>query len=169
MKYIKVLILLLLTLILSSCKEEITFKESNIITSRIDLIIEIKGEVIYPGIYTLEEGALLIDAIKLAGGFSPYADTSNINLVSIISNNQLIIIPKKDENTNSSTYISNLININKASLDDLMALPGIGESKARKIIDYRNQIGRFSNIEELKKVNGISDTVYEKIKEMVCV
>ena len=114
MKYTKVLILLLLTLILSSCKEEITFKESSIITSRNDLIIEIKGEVIYPGIYTLEEGALLIDAIKLAGGFSPYADTSNINLVSIISNNQLIIIPKKDENTNSSTYISNLININKA-------------------------------------------------------
>jgi DNA uptake protein ComE-like DNA-binding protein len=148
MKYIKVLILLLLTLILSSCKEEITFKESSIITSRNDLIIEIKGEVIYPGIYTLEEGALLIDAVKLAGGFSPYADTSNINLVSIISNNQLIIIPKKDENTNSSTYISDLININKASLDDLMTLPGIGESKARKIIDSHDlcYIGEFGVI-----------------------
>ena len=69
----------------------------------------------------------------------------------------------------SSDETSTIININNATIDDLQNIPGIGKSKAEKIISYRNENGPFKSIEDIKKVSGIGDSMYEKIKEYITI
>jgi len=111
-------------------------------------MVDIRGEVIYPGIYKIEVGSLVNDVIELAGGVTINANLDNINLVSIINENIKIVIP--------SNTIDNLeqepININTCTIDQLMMIPKIGITKATAIIEYRNNNGFFLNIDELKKV-----------------
>lgn len=155
-----ILIIFILLLLLVSCKEEIEFTPSQS-TSVNTYKVDIKGAVKFPGIYDIEENMLLIDLVNLAGGFKENADTSNINLALVLEPNQMIYIPSNETITDS------LININQATKNELMSLPGIGEAKANKIIEYRTINGSFINIEELKKVSGISEEIYNKIKELV--
>lgn len=94
------------------------------------------------------------------GGVTINANLDNINLVSIISENIKIVIP--------SNKVNNLeqekININTCTIDQLMTIPKIGITKATAIIEYRNNNGLFLTINELKKVNGIGDALFEEIK-----
>ena len=123
-------------------------------------MVDIRGEVIYPGIYKIEVGSLVNDVIEQAGGVTINANLDNINLVSIISENIKIVIP--------SNKVNNLeqekININTCTIDQLMTIPKIGITKATAIIEYRNNNGLFLTINELKKVNGIGDALFEEIK-----
>lgn len=168
---IKKLMLLVLTIVLStmvsSCKEEVSFVSGGaIIESQSDYyIIDIKGAVLFPGVYSVESSALLIDVINLAGGLLENADSSNINLAMPVINNQMIIIPSKVSEVTKEE--DDLININTSSVSELTILPGIGDVKAQNIVDYRNQNGKFTSIEQLKNVSGISETLYNKIKTMV--
>ena len=124
-------------------------------------MVDLRGEVIYPGIYKVESGTMLNDLLDLAGGVTKYADISNINLVTIIENNIKIIIPKFDENIiDKNIYI----NLNTCTKEELMTVPNIGLSKAEAIIKYRIENGSFKTIEELKNINGIGDAIFEKIK-----
>lgn len=167
---IKKLMLLVLTIVLStmvsSCKEEVSFVSGGaIIESQSDYyIIDIKGAVLFPGVYSVESSALLIDVINLAGGLLENADSSNINLAMPVINNQMIIIPSK---VSEVTKEDDLININTSSVSELTILPGIGDVKAQNIVDYRNKNGKFTSIEQLKNVSGISEALYNKIKTMV--
>ena len=147
--------------------------------------IHIIGEVKNPGIYELEVGSRIFDAVEIAGGNTEMADLNKINLAYELEDGQKIKIPgifeeetayiynDSGENvivSNDSTSNSNKkININKANIEELQKINGVGPSLAEKIIMYRNQNGKFKSIEDLKNVSGIGDKKYETIKEYVVV
>lgn len=91
--------------------------------------------------------------------------TANKTIISNSNNNNDI----KKENNMSSDETSTIININNATIDDLQNIPGIGKSKAEKIISYRNENGPFKSIEDIKNVSGIGDSMYEKIREYITI
>lgn len=144
------------------------------------LIAHIVGEVNYPGIYELSQGARISDLVSAAGGFNAYADTSAVNLASRVWDGQQIIIPPiqslvapteygNSPQDDSSTISSSLININYGTKEELMSLPGIGETKAEAIITYREHNGGFEVIEDIMNVSGIGEATFESIKHMITV
>lgn len=129
-------------------------------------VVEVKGEVNRPGIYIVSSEARIADVIELAMGFTPNADKSNINLASKVEDGMQIIVYTYYEKTGEE---KNLVNINTASIEALMKLPGIGEVKAKAIINYREKNGWFSDINEIKNVSGISESLFEQIKDLITV
>lgn len=161
------LFIILLCFILTGCKEESFYQTSLDIHQDLEeVVIDIKGAVAFPGVYTLSSNALLKDAIELAGGLVSSADSTLINFVSPLVNHQLVIIPYKKE---ANLELSKLININQATATQLMSLPGIGQSKANAIIQYRMQYGYFIQIEDIMKVSGIGEEVFSQIKTLICI
>lgn len=133
------------------------------------IYIDIKGEVNNPGVYEVKEDNRVEDAIKIAGGLTNSGDTTSVNLSTMLFNEMVIIIPSKKENikiTNDAEIDIELqvINLNTATLEELMSLNGIGLSKAEAIIEYRTKIP-FNNIEEIINVPGIGVATYEKNKD----
>lgn len=162
--------------------EQTTETMQNVENSEEEIVVHIAGEIKNPGIVRTTEGARIADIIDEAGGLTELADISNVNLAYIIEDGQKITIPSKTDETNKE-YISSengegiiqldsqetasqnkIININKATKEELQELQGIGESTATKIIEYRNQNGDFKQIEDLKNVPGIGDAKFEAIK-----
>ncbi|SCJ90092.1 ComE operon protein 1 [uncultured Clostridium sp.] len=137
------------------------------------IFVEVKGEVLRPDVYELEENSIVKDLIEIAGGLKEEADISNINRAKKLKNNELVIIP--NINDKSSTTIINeisiesdgLININFADISELKKITGIGEVKAQSIIDYREKSGGFKSIDEIKNVDGIGERTFEKIKDEI--
>ena len=154
--------------------EQEAVKDNNIIKVHID------GCVQTPGIIELEKGSRIADAIDKVGGITSNASIKNVNLAYVLQDGEKIHIPSvEEENSNleqiqviSSANGSNesgKININKATLAELQKISGIGETTAKKIIEYRNINGKFKKIEELKQITGIGDKKYDIIKEEVTV
>ena len=131
------------------------------------LIIDLKGAIKLPNIYTVKEGTILYELINLAGGLDVNADVSNIHLAAVLTENQMIPLPYNQVNNKSQT--SDLVNINTATVEELCSLPGIGTSKANSIINYRMNNGFFITINDIKKVSGIGEELFNKIKEYICV
>ena len=149
------------------------------------IIIHISGQVNNEGVYELEEGSRIIDAINKAGGVTETADTSQINLAEKIEDGAKIYVPAKGEESvetnsqeekttkNTKDIVQNKetkskkININTATEEELDTLPGIGQATAQKIIEYRKENGKFSKIEDIKDVSGIGDSKFEKIKDLI--
>lgn len=129
------------------------------------IFVDIDGEVKNPGVYELEAGDRVNDAIIMAGGLTESACTKNLNKARKLSDGEKIYIPSEDE-AESISGGSSLININTASLNDLMSLPGIGKAYGQRIIDYRS-LKLFSSIEEIKNVDGIGEKTFEKIKSLI--
>ena len=145
--------------------------------------VYIIGQVNSSGVIELEYGSRIEDAIILAGGPTEIADLSKVNLAYQIEDGQKIYIPSiYDKNVeyvldgsgeniiegnNNSQNTNKKININKSNVTELTSIPGIGESTAQKIIDYRNENGKFSSIEDLKNISGIGEKKFEKIKEYI--
>lgn len=149
---------------------------SNITEQTDDLIVVyICGAVQESKVVTLKENSRICDAIDAAGGLSKDADLTNINLAYILEDGEKVYIPKQGEEyqTNSTSpnlnNSSNKININKASQTELETIPGIGPSTALKIINYRETNGKFNKIEDIKKITGIGDSKYNKIKEYITI
>ncbi|MBX9136530.1 MULTISPECIES: helix-hairpin-helix domain-containing protein [unclassified Clostridium] len=150
----------------------------NNITSGYDktIVVEIKGEVNNPDVYTLKEGSIIKDLIEIAGGLTSNADISNINRAKEIKNHELIVIRNiNDINIEVESIEAEInqesddgiININDADLSKLKEIPGIGDVKANAIILYREENGGFKSIEEIKKVDGIGEKTFEKIKNSI--
>ena len=142
--------------------------------------VYICGAVKIPGVYYVSSHAIVDEVIKLCGGFTEEADSVAINLAAPIIPNEKIIVPKVgeeidktitsyDNKIETSSSKTTLININTASSNELMSLPGIGEVKAQAIIQYRETIESFRTIEELKEVSGIGDKTFEKLKDLITV
>ena len=162
--------------------------------------VDIKGYVKKPGVYEVEEGAIVNDVINLAGGLKSGATTKNINLskkikdemvIYIYTNNELkkyesahaeckcddVVITScegssiitSEAPTSSSSEQNSKININTASIEELMKLSGVGEAKAKAIIEYREKNGKFNTIEDIKNVSGIGEAAYQKIKDNITV
>ncbi len=120
---------------------------------------EIKGAVLEPGIYTLKNGATIQDLINEAKGVNEVADLSPLSLQQEVQPGQVIVIGQKKADGSSP-----LISLNTASKEQLMTLPGVGESTAQKIMDYRKQHS-FQTLDELMNVPGIGEKKFEKLKD----
>lgn len=155
------------------------------------IVVYIVGAIENEGLYELEENSRIADVIELAGGLTKEADISDINLAVLLEDGVKIVVPRIGENNKnennvnlqsaeevndfkSSSYINkdskstqNKININIATQNELETLPGIGSSTAIKIINYRKENGKFKNIDEIKKVKGIGESKYNKIKDLI--
>lgn len=198
-------------------KEEIKEEIKEVEVKKIK--IDIKGYIVNPGVYELDEGSRVIDAINISGGLLDNADTSNINLSKKLKDQNVIIISQKhenikepekiieyvymececpkfndacvnneevvnyqenvkeeiednpsiEENNNISNDSNGLISINNGSIEELLSLPGIGESKAKAIIKYREENGLFNKIEDILNVSGIGNSLFEKIKDFITI
>lgn len=143
--------------------------------------VYITGAVKKPDVYQVKEGSIVRDILEIAGGPLENADLLNCNLAYKVHDGEKIVIPFKnipntagsDTQGISSNIVnqnaSDKININYASKNELMELPGIGETKAQAIIDYRTQNGLFKSIEEIVNVPGIGEKTFEKIKDLITV
>lgn len=135
--------------------------------------VYIIGEVNNPGVVEIDEGDRIEDAIILAGGTTNKSDLSKINLACVLEDGEKIRIPSIDDksemNYEEESDKDKKININKANVNELCELSGVGESLAQKIIDYRNENGKFKNIEDLKKVTGIGEKKYESLKNYITI
>lgn len=168
-KILLAILAFLFIFILHSCSEDsyiINHNQQETIESSM-LIIDLKGAIRLPNVYTVKEGTILYELINLAGGFDINADTSSVNLALVLKENQMIQIPYKKLDHEVSS--SSLININTATKEELCTLPGIGSAKATNIINYRTNNGYFITIEDLKKVSGIGEELFNKVKEYICV
>lgn len=150
-----------------------------------EVVVDIKGAVANPGVYRVQKKAIIQDVITLAGGITKDADTTNLNLSKKVSNEMVITVftksemkaqefvkePIKDSATsdNKVSSESSKVSLNHASLEELETLPGIGEAKAKIIIEYREKCGDFTSIEELKNIKGIGEKVYEKLESYITV
>lgn len=147
------------------------------INNNIDtIVVYICGAVKESKVITLPENSRTCDAIDAVGGLLEDADLTNINLAYVLEDGEKIYIPHKGEEIldTSTSYTtnksaSNKININKASQTELETIPGIGPSTALKIINYRNENGKFNSIEDIKNVSGIGDSKFNNIKEYITV
>lgn len=133
--------------------------------------VYIDGEVNKAGYILIPKGETLSYAINKAEGVTKEADIQNIELNKVLKNQEKIIIPKKKQVENIDVEenietVTDKVNINTASKEELTGLDGIGEKTAEKIIEYREK-QKFTDIEELKEVNGIGEKKFEKIKEQV--
>ncbi|MEL7647067.1 MAG: helix-hairpin-helix domain-containing protein [Sedimentibacter sp.] len=136
------------------------------------IYVDVDGAVNSPGVYEFLDGDRVIDAVEKAGGLKETAVTKNLNKARKLVDGEKIYIPEQgeeDESINQGEPADNgKININTATLEQLMSLNGIGEVYAGRIIDYRSR-KKFSAIEEIKEVPGIGDKTFEKIKEMITI
>ena len=144
-----------------------------------DLItVDVKGAVKAPGIYDLPVGSRVNDAVQKAGGLTEQADSKALNLAQKVSDEALLYVPTKGEEavsqqtasgTVSSTSKEKKVNLNKASLEELKQVKGLGGKRAQDIIDHRESNGKFKSVDELKKVSGIGAKTIEKLKDYVTV
>lgn len=180
-----------------------------------DVYVDLKGEVVNPGVYMISSDKKIIDVINMAGGLTDNADTSLINLAKSVKDEMVVIIYSKNDvinakykndnkiksdsikedillgvvndaclnnnsesnkkdtsdvkDTNDNDISNGKVNINTASISDFQKLSGIGEGRAKAIVEYREEHGSFRSIEDIKNVSGIGDSLYEKIKDYITV
>jgi len=147
------------------------------------ITVHLCGEVCNPGVYELEAGSRIVDGIGVAGGFTEDACEDALNLAQEMSDGAKVYVPSLDEVQNGQYEVilgseavdstsfsdSSKVNINTASMEKLMTLSGIGESRAKSIIAYRTEHGRFRSIEEIMNISGIKEASFEKIKDSITV
>ncbi len=167
--------------------------ETPTITPKPVIFVHICGSVNSPGVVQVEKGSRLVTAIETAGGFNAYADRAYLNLAKVLTDGERIYVPSLEEtdelrtadriagtgipdvseegllNGKGAVSEKGIININKATAEELTALPGIGESKARDIVAYRTKAGVFEKKEDIKNVSGIGDSLFFRIADLICV
>lgn len=149
--------------------------------------VYICGSVNNPGVYYVSETAIKETVVLMAGGFTEDADDVYVNLAETVSQGEQIYIPTREETAGTSltdreaqmradvpgeadhAVTDGKVDINTAGKEELMTLPGIGESKANAIIAYRQAQGRFQSTEELMNIDGIKEGIYDKIKDLIIV
>lgn len=147
------------------------------------LRVHVAGAVVRPGVYDLEDGSRVDDAVEAAGGFVAEADKNALNLAAFLEDGERLdipyvagFVPEEDqgfvvvtEGTPSPLAGEELININTASIEELDKLPGIGQTTAVRIIDYRTANGPFATIEDIVNVSGIGPATFDEIKDLITV
>lgn len=135
------------------------------------IFVYVCGAVNAEGVYELPSGSRVYEAIEVAGGFREDADTRNVNQAEVLEDEERIYVPVIGESvqTDFASDKDGKININKASKEEMMTLPGVGESRADSIIKYREDVGEFQSIEDIMNVSGIKEGLFEKIKDLITI
>lgn len=161
---------------ISYADEVYTYEETEALDSeseskaslRTENYVYVTGCVACPGVYIMPEGSRVYDAINAAGGVTSEGDESQINLVNIIHDGERIVVPSIQESCEEEeSDHSKMVNINRATENQLTSIPGIGPAKAKAIIAYRDKYGPFSKVEDIMKVAGIKEGTFEKIKDFI--
>ncbi len=184
--------------VISNNNEDVVLNDNIIISTISDedekfIFVDVKGAIKSPGVYKLHVGSRVIDAINIAGGLVKDSNTLHMNLSGVLKDSDIVKVytnkeiekaQKEDkidviepcvceevicDNNISSEKDKSKININTASVEELDTLNGIGESKAKAIFEYRKSNGDFLKIEDIMNVNGISESIFEKIKDYITV
>ena len=126
----------------------------------------------FAGVYELPENSRVYEAVAMAGGMTEDAGMEAVNQAEFVTDGQMLRIPTMEEvaaaqEESESNVDDGLLDINRASVADFMTLPGIGQSKAEALFQYREAHGRFSSIEEIMNVDGIKEGVFNKIKDSI--
>ena len=151
------------------------------------IYVHVCGAVKKPGLYEVAADSRIADVIEAAGGFTDKASKNYLNLATIVNDGQKIVVPSKSEVKNGLVAANgepaqqigqdNLqqspkaaaVNINTASIEELMTIPGVGESKAKSIIEYRQKNGGFTCKEDIMNITGIKEGVFSKISDYIVV
>ena len=143
------------------------------------LVIDVQGEVKEPGLYQLPLGARVGDAIKAAGGVRKGSETSSVNLARFLEDGEQIYVAGNIHNEilesaggagiSRGAGIGGKLNLNRATVNELDGLPGVGPVLAKRIVEYRNSNGNFSSVDELQKVSGIGPAKYGELQNFVTV
>ena len=163
--------------LISEHSSELLHSSSNAESENASWVVDIKGQVISPGVYEVDAGMRINDVIQLAGGIKQEADTSQLNFAQALEDQMMIYVPEKGELNESIPIVQSpqkseaehLINLNTADLTKLQELNGIGEKKAQAIIQYRTDNGSFQSIESLMEVSGIGQKTFDAIKDTITV
>lgn len=144
------------------------------LTTTSNVMVDIKGAVKNPGVYELQVEDRVKGAIQQAGGFRDDADSNQINLAERVYDEMVIYIPSVHEQDMDSSIVSRgdqngKIRVNLATKEELTTLPGIGEAKAAAIIEYREENGKFTKIEDLTEISGIGEKTVERLAEFILV
>lgn len=178
-------------------KKTATESIENVTEPKADCFVYVCGEVKSPGVYCMENGQRIFEAVEQAGGFTDEAVREYLNLADEICDGMKIFVPGREQvqsgqipaeglvsssgsdgsgsnaggraGAGMAGTVSEKINLNTASKEELMTLSGIGSARAEDIIQYREQHGRFQRIEDIKKISGIKDAAFEKIKDRITV
>jgi competence protein ComEA len=161
----------------SAASSETAVPSGSLVPSATDtmLVVDVAGWVRRPGVYEFPPGARVIDAVDRAGGARPGADLMLLNLAAPLADGQQILVPKKGQATGSGTgtVIAGgspaLINVNTADATTLESLSGIGEVLAAAIVQYREEHGPFTSVDQLEDVSGIGPATLEDIRDQVTV
>lgn len=146
------------------------------------IAVYVCGEVNHPGVYELTEGMRICDAVEAAGGFTENAGREYWNLAEVLTDGQMLSVPTREEEkkrkasaeaeqTSGGTgqQTEGLVDINTADVTLLTSIPGIGQVRAEAVIAYREEHGRFEKTEDIKKVSGIGDALFAKMKDYITV
>ena len=148
------------------------------------IYVDVCGQVKNPGVYQLGAESRVYEAVEMAGGMTKKAAAEAVNQAGRLSDGQQIYVPSKDEqasgvgsvdgqqasgSTEAGGADGGKVNLNTASKEELMTLSGIGEVKADAMVRYREEHGSFQSVEDVKKIEGIKDGVFNKIKDQITV
>lgn len=153
-----------------------SLSEPEAVEVKAQVYVYVTGAVANPGVYSLDEGLRVCDAVEAAGGLTEDADASTVNLARVLSDGEHIALPTKAEvetalaqGSAGGAAASSLVNINTADASALETLSGVGSATAQAIISDREQNGPFSTIEDLMRVDGIGEKKFAKLKDSICV
>nr|GID88174.1 hypothetical protein Ade03nite_70980 [Actinoplanes derwentensis] len=148
------------------------------VPSVVEVVVAVGGKVRRPGLVRLSPGARVADALEAAGGAEPGVDVAMLNLARRVTDGELIMVgvtPPPGTTTGPAAGTGapgtggSLVNLNTATLTDLDGLPGVGPVLAQRILDARESQGGFKAVSDLRKVDGIGDSRYEQLKDLVTI
>ena len=141
------------------------------------VVVDVAGAVRQPGLYRLEQGARIADAIARAGGATPKADLAQVNLAAPLADGEQVVVPKRGlpgsapagggGSAGAGGTPAAPVQLSSATLEQLDTLPGVGPATAQKILDYRTKHGAFSSVDELDAVPGIGPKRLEQLRDLV--
>ncbi|SHJ85395.1 helix-hairpin-helix domain-containing protein [Hespellia stercorisuis] len=160
--------------------------EEDLPQEEVSLCVYVCGAVNQPGVYSLPETGRVYEALAMAGGMTENAAADYLNQAQLVTDGQRLYVPTNEELESGQTAMdgvnapmeggnapqaaeNRLVNLNQASMEELMTLTGIGEVKAAGIVSYREEHGGFAQIEDVMQVEGIKESTFQKIKDQITV